>query len=214
MSNITIIKDGYSPQSTDGQPVAVLFASRWSRRDYAPGIVDVLPDVPDFDREWFRFCNQVPQEVWGRLDQVGIFEGRRITVNGATFMMGTFRRLTAEEAPSVHLPLREWHQWRPVTWKSVAKFFISFVRRPGWPVWFEGADGSIKVLEAEVEDGDQIFFSTSGLTYRVDVEDGRGVITSEGESYRQEFTRHSDLASAILGIASDRSTILNAMGPK
>lgn len=190
MINTVTVKDEHYPDDAEDQPVVVLFASGLARRDFGPVVVDAFPEVPHFIYEWRNFCNRTDPEVWGKVAQVGVFEGRQMNVNGITFMKGTFRHLTAEEAATLHLPLREWHRFRPVTWLSVAQLFILKIMGPGRRVWFESAEG---VLRDEARNGDRIFLGTGGWVYRIEVGDGCGSITSVEGYYCREFARHSDL---------------------
>lgn len=198
--NAVTVKDERYPDGAEDQPVAVLFASGLARRDFGPVVVDVYPEVPHFIHEWRNFCNQVDPEVWGKVPlMVGLFEGEQVTKDGITFLKGSFRQLTAEEAAEVHRPLREWHRFRPVTWLSVAQLFIVKFMGPGRRVWFESAEG---VLRDEARDGDRIFLETGGWVYRVEVGDGCGSITSVEGYYCQEFTRHSDLEAILREVDS------------
>lgn len=193
MINTVTVKDEHYPDGAEDQPVVVLFASGLARRDFGPVVVDALPEVPHFIYEWRNFCNRTDPKVWGKIAQVGIFEGRRITVDGTSFMKGKFRAITAEEATTLHLPLREWPRWRLVTWKDAAVFFILEVMGQFRQVTFSDVRGD----KPEAQVGDTIFFTTDGRTYKVQVGDGHGVMTAVDGDFRREFTRYHELVDAF-----------------
>lgn len=192
MINTVTVKDEHYPDGAEDQPLVVLFASGLARRDFGPVVVDVYPEVPYFIHEWKNFCNRTDPEVWGEVAQVGVFEGRWINVNGTTFMKGTFRHLTAEEATSLHLPLREWPRWRLVTWKDAAYFFITEVMGQFRQVTFS----DVKEDKPEAGVGDTIFFTVRGRAYKVRAGDGHGVMTAVDGDFRREFTRYQELVEA------------------